>query len=53
MKIAGRVSETDRHLRMYARCFSNARKNLMIFLSKNAKDTCRGGLGAIVYCILE
>ena len=29
---------------MYARCFSNARKNLMIFLSENAKDVGRGGL---------
>ena len=44
MKIAGRVDKTDRHLRMYACCFSNARKNLMIFLCKNGKDICRGGL---------
>jgi hypothetical protein len=28
---------------MYARCFSNARKNLMIFLFRNVKDVCRGG----------
>jgi len=29
---------------MYARCFFNARKNLMIFLSENAKDVSRGEL---------
>jgi hypothetical protein len=27
---------------MYARCFSNARKNLMIFLSENAQEVSRG-----------
>src|SRR6266481_3892282 len=36
--------ETDRHLRMYACCLCNARKNLMIFLSRNGKEPCRGGL---------
>jgi len=42
-KIAGRVSETDRHLRMYARCNFNARKNLMIFLFGQTKEvSCSG-----------
>src|SRR6266481_10152634 len=36
--------ETDRHLRMYACCLCNARKNLMIFLSRNGREPYRDGL---------